>query len=151
MAQCETKFWSKLDFDENSVIEFPSGIPGFEQEKRFILIEQQALKPLVFLQSLSTPTLCFVAVHAQVVCAGYKLEIPAEDLEALGLPASWKPSIGTEVACLAIVHMEEDAVTANLLAPIVILIAERKGVQVIMASSEYSHQHRLEVAEAPVC
>jgi flagellar assembly factor FliW len=151
MAKCETKYWRQLDYDENAAIEFPLGIPGFEQEHRFVLIEQRPLDPLVFLQSLDNPNLCFVTLHVRIVCPDYRLQLCDQDLGALGLPAGRRPSIGPQLACLAIVHIGENEVTANLLAPIVIHVPARRAVQAIMAGSDYSHQHRIDSIEAPVC
>ncbi len=151
MATCETKYWGQLDYSEDSVIDFPAGIPGFEQERRFILVEQKPLDPLVFLQSLGTPALCFLSLHVRVVCPDYKFQMSDEDLEVLGLPARCQPPIGPELACLTLVHIEESDITANLLAPIVIHIPSRRGLQPILAGTDYSHQHRLDLVEAPVC
>jgi flagellar assembly factor FliW len=149
--KCETKYWGQLDYTEDSVIDFPAGIPGFEQEQRFILVEQQALDPLVFLQSLGTPALCFLALHVRVVCPDYRFRMSCEDLEVLGLSGTRQPPIGPDLACLTLIHIEEQDITANLLAPIVIHIPARRGAQAILAGTDYSHQHRLELAEAPVC
>lgn len=149
--KCETKYWGQLDYTEDSVIDFPAGIPGFEQEQRFILVEQQTLDPLVFLQSLATPALCFLALHVRVVCPDYKFRMSDEDLETLGLPGMRQPPIGPELACLTLIHLEEKDITANLLAPIVIHIPARRGTQAILAGTDYSHQHRIDLVEAPVC
>ena len=151
MAKCDTKYWGELAYTEDSVIDFPAGIPGFEQERQFILIEQQALDPLVFLQSLATPALCFLAVHARVVCPEYEFRMSEEDLEVLGLPGMRQPPIGPELACLTLIHLDEENVTANLLAPIVIHIPARRGAQAILAGTAYSHQHRIELIEAAAC
>jgi len=151
MANCEAKYWGSLDYCEDSVLDFPAGIPGFEQERQFVLIEQRALDPLVFLQSLATPTLCFPAVHVRTVRPDYQLRISAEELEIVRLPGGRQPLIGRELTCLALVHIGPDELTANLLAPIVINVPARRAVQAILVGTEYSHRHRIELAEAPVC
>jgi flagellar assembly factor FliW len=151
MATSETKYWGLLDYTEDSVIDFPAGIPGFEQEQQFILVEQQALDPLVFLQSLATPALCFLALHVRVVCPDYKFRMSEEDLEVLGIPGTRQPPIGPDLACLTLIHIEEKDITANLLAPIVIHVPARRGMQAILAGTDYSHQHRIDLVEAPVC
>ncbi len=151
MAKCETKYWGQLDYSQDAVIDFPAGIPGFEQERRFVLIEQRELDPLVFLQSLTTPTLCFLSLHVRVVCRDYKLSISDEYLETLGLQRTSQPSIGPKLACLALLHIDENEITTNLLAPIVIHIPARRGAQAIQTGSDYSLQHRIELVEAAVC
>ncbi len=127
MAKCETKYWGKLEYADDSPIDFPAGIPGFEQERRFVLIGQRTLDPLVFLQSLTTPGLCFLALNVRIVSPAYNLRISDEDLLTLGLAGRRQPPIGPDLACLALVHFDEDEITANLLAPIVIHIAARRG------------------------
>ena len=151
MANCESKYWGPLDYCEDSVIDFPAGIPGFEQERHFVLIEQRALDPLVFLQSLATPTLCFPAVHVRAVRPDYQLRISAEELDLVRLPGGRQPLIGRELTCLALVHIAPDEMTANLLAPIVINVPARRAVQAILVGTEYSHRHRIDLVEAPVC
>jgi flagellar assembly factor FliW len=151
MANCETKYWGKLEYADDAPIDFPAGIPGFEQERRFVLIGQRTLDPLVFLQSLTTPSLCFLALNVRIVSPGYTLRISDEDLLTLGLAGRHQPPIGPDLACLAVVHFDENEITANLLAPIVIHIPGRRGAQAIQAGSDYSIQHRIELVEAPVC
>jgi flagellar assembly factor FliW len=153
MNQIATKYFGQLAYAEDSVVEFPDGIPGFEHQHRFLLMQQPATQPLVFLQSLTDAELCFIALPAQAACPGYRLAIPAEDLEALGFPSAPQPEIGREVLCLTIISVGEDAsVTANLLAPLVISLQTRRGRQTIMAESEYSHRHSLDAPhEAATC
>src|SRR5690349_6182556 len=117
MQSCQSKYFGVLVYEASAVIEFPEGLPGFEDQRRFILIDRQDLTPLVFMQSLDTPGLCFLAVPAGVVTDNYLLELP-DDSPVLKL--SRKPAIGKDVVCLVIVTLRPTGPTANLLAPIVI-------------------------------
>jgi flagellar assembly factor FliW len=146
-----TKYFGTVDYRDESVICFPHGLPGFAEETQFLLIDQPVNEPLVFLQSLSRPDLCFLALPVLAVYPGYQLSTPAEDLATLGLPEDRQPEIGAELSCLAIVSLAEDRPpTANLLAPVVIHWNNRKAVQAIQAESGYSHEHPL-FAEAEPC
>lgn len=153
MNQVATKYFGNLDYNEDSRVEFPDGIPGFENQHGFLVMQQPATQPLVFLQSLNDAALCFIALPARAACPDYRLAIPAADLEALGLPTTRQPEIGREVLCLTIISVGEDAsVTANLLAPLVINLENRRGRQPIMAESEYSHRQPLdEPSEVATC
>jgi flagellar assembly factor FliW len=151
MAKCDTKYWDQLDYSANAVLDFPVGIPGFEQERKFVLIEQRPLVPLVFLQSLTTRSLCFLALPVHIVCPDYKLNLSADELEILGLAGMRQPPIGPALACLTLVHIDEKEITTDLLAPIVIHIPAQRGVQAIQVGSDYSLQHRIDLVEAPVC
>jgi flagellar assembly factor FliW len=72
----------------------------------------------------------------------YRLAMVLDDLRSLGLAEGRQPAIGSEVRCFAIVAMMEDgSLTANLLAPIVVNSANRRGVQAIRLDSDYSHRY----------
>jgi flagellar assembly factor FliW len=144
MPQFVTKHFGVIEYQLEAALEFPAGVPGFEQETRFLALEQPGTQPLVFLQSLNRPDLCFITLPVQVVEPDYRLAVSAEDLRALGLAQERQPQIGTEVLCLAVVSVAEDRQpTANLLAPIVVNLKTRRAVQAIAADTGYSHQHPL--------
>ena len=81
--------------------------------------------PLVYLQSLDDPALCFITMPILAADPCYKLRVNGEDLEQLGL--------------------------SHLLAPIVVNLQNRKAVQAVSPESDYSHQHALMPEEASVC
>jgi flagellar assembly factor FliW len=144
MPRFATKNFGIVDYELDAVIEFPAGLPGFEQETRFVALEQPATKPLVFLQSLSRPDLCFITMPVRAADPLYRLSVTPEDLRYLELPVSRQPEIGTEVLCLAIISVAEGrSPTANLLAPLVVNLRSRRAVQAIAHESGYSHQHAL--------
>jgi flagellar assembly factor FliW len=150
MPGVQTEHFGWMDYEENSVVEFPSGLPGFEDERRFVAIEQPDAKPLVFLQSLSRPSLCFLTLPVLVVDPQYELAMTGEDLRALELPEDRRPQIGAEVLCLAILSLTENQPpTANLLAPVVVNLRTRRALQAVRPDSTYSHQHPL--PEQPAC
>jgi flagellar assembly factor FliW len=153
MAECRTKYFETMEYTDDSVIRLPNGLPGFEQEREFVLIDQPSKRPLVFVQSLRTPRLCFIALPVLSVDAAYRLFISADDLDAMGLDPSRQPAIGSEVACLVILAFGADRqMTANLLAPLVINLSTRIAVQAVQAGCNYSHRHPLLAEEPePVC
>src|SRR5262245_16928745 len=123
MAQVETKYFGSLSYGEESVFTFPFGLPAFEQETSFVAIELPEYAPLIFLQSLAQPELCFLAFPIAVVDRDYRLAISAEDLAALELPPGRQPALGGEALVLALVSLHEGfSATANLMAPIVIYL-----------------------------
>ncbi len=149
LERCQTRCFGALDYDENSVLIFPDGLPAFEQETRFLLVEQASNKPLVFLQSLRTPELCFPTLPVQAVTADYRLKLTPEELQTLGLEAGGQPEIGRDVLCLAIISLEENtAPTANLLAPVVLNLRNMRCLQSIQGDYGYALRHPLLPREA---
>ncbi|MGB9605535.1 MAG: flagellar assembly protein FliW [Bryobacteraceae bacterium] len=150
----QTRHFGLIEYGWEAVFHFPAGLPGFEDEHEFVALEQAHVRPIVFLQSLRRPDLCFITLPVQTIEPGYRLSLSAEELRLLELPAERQPELGREVLCLAIVAVAEgQPPTANLLAPVVINLANRRAVQAIMSDSGYSHRHPLPVpaGEESVC
>jgi len=123
---------------------FSSGLPGFENHRSFVLLRKPMTEPIVFLQSLDDRDLCFILLPILVIDSDYKLEMSQEELEEIGLPVDRRPRIGEDVFCAALLCARFGAPpTANLMAPIVVNLSNRMGVQVIQSASAYSNQHPL--------
>src|ERR1700761_1539832 len=95
MRSVETKYFGILPCAEESVFEFPTGLPAFEDQKSFVLIETAQSAPLVFLQSLTRANLCFLAFPIQIVDRDYALAVASEDLEAIDLELGRQPTLGS--------------------------------------------------------
>jgi flagellar assembly factor FliW len=144
MLSTETRHFGVIPYQEDSVFDFPEGLPGFEDQRQFLLLERPGTRPLVFLQSLSAAGLCFITVPVRVAKSDYQLCMPPEDLTSLEIDTGRQPEIGKEVLCLAIVSLQEDRLpTVNLLSPLVINLRTRRGIQAIQPDSGHSHQHPL--------
>jgi flagellar assembly factor FliW len=142
MAQVETEYFGTMSYREDSVFEFPTGLPAFLNEKRFVPIESPQHSPLLFLQSMTRPSLCFLAFPIQVVDPEYRLAVAREDLVSLELVPDRQPQLGTEVAVLALLSLRDGVPpTANLMAPIVVNLKTRRALQAIRQDAVYSHQH----------
>jgi flagellar assembly factor FliW len=152
MPVMQTKNFGTITYQTDSELEFPCGLPGFDNRRRFVAVRLVDSDPLVYLQSLEDPDLCFITMPVLAVDPRYRLRVAGEDLEQIGLPASRQPRIGEDVFCLTVLSLrEETGPTANLLAPIVINLKTRHAVQAIATEGGYSHQHQLLHEEAPVC
>ena len=56
-----TKNFGLLEIEEEKIIAFPEGIPGFEEEKEFVIINNEDEEnPFCWLQSVNNPDLAFV-------------------------------------------------------------------------------------------
>jgi flagellar assembly factor FliW len=145
MLSVQTKYFGNLCCREEDIFEFPWGLPAFEKEKRFVLIEFPESAPLVFLQSLTQATLCFLALPILVADRDYQMGMALEDLAALDLERGRQPVLGHEVLVLALVSLHDGfSVTVNLMAPVVLNLKTCSGLQAIRQDRVYSHQHLIE-------
>lgn len=145
MAQIVTPHFGVVDYDDNSVIRFPEGIPAFDADTAFVLIERAESAPVLFLQSLVHPELCFYTIPAPLLVPGFTLRAPPADLEALG-------GDGPELLALVLLTVRQEAPpTANLMAPVVVHRRTRLGRQIIQYDSEYSFEHPIVPAQEVAC
>ncbi|HMD50683.1 MAG TPA: flagellar assembly protein FliW [Bryobacteraceae bacterium] len=137
-----------MDYKEESVFEFLAGLPAFEHERGFVFIEMPEYAPLVFLQSLSQASLCFLALPVLAVDPGYRLAVSVEDRASLGLDPGREPAPGDGIVMLALVSLRDGfPPSANLMAPIVVNVRNRRGLQAIRVDRAYSHQHPVPAEE----
>ncbi len=133
-----TKNFGELDIDEKKIISFPEGLPGFEEEKEFIIINNEDEEnPFCWLQSVKNPDLAFVIVNPFFVFSDYSVDLSETVQEKLKIKDE------KDVAVYSIVVVPEDLkkMTANLLGPIVINVRERLGKQVILDDPRYTTKH----------
>lgn len=132
----QTKFFGEVELDDNKVIEFPNGIIGFEDFKKFAIlydIEDDRDTKISWLQSLEEPTLALPVVDPLAVTTEYVPMIEDELLKPLGNPAD------EDLLFLLVMTVPSDMtkVTANMKAPVIISTEERKGVQLIVDNADY--------------
>jgi flagellar assembly factor FliW len=147
MPSLDTKNLGTISWEAGSEIEFPCGLPGFEERRRFVLVRFGHTDPLAFLQSVDDAALCFTTLPVRAIDPHYRLAVSKEDLGVVGLSIHRQPRVGDEIHCLAVVSVREAGVTANLLAPVLINLKNLKAVQAVAQEGGYSHQHRLPVGE----
>src|SRR5579872_4975287 len=103
MPSVQTKYFGTLSYEPDAPLEFPQGLPGFEERRRFLALQFADTQPLVFLQSLEDPGLCFITLPVLAVDPHYQLRVSNEDRERAGLAPGRPLKIGEDVLCLAVV------------------------------------------------
>ena len=119
------------------VIRFPEGLPGFESLRQFVLLQDADLLPIVFLVSLSEPRIHLPVTLTHHLRPDYQFRLSDEDRRTLSLAENAAP--GKNFLCLAVLNLGDGTrPCANLLAPIVINIANSTAKQVIQIETPYS-------------
>jgi flagellar assembly factor FliW len=151
MPRIPTKFFGDRDCDSGSLYSFPSGLPGFEEQRSFFFLTMPGSEPLLFMQSMSTRSLCFVLLPILVVDPAYDIRLTSEELALLQLPPDEIPRIGKEILCAAMVCSESEGTpTVNLMAPVIVNLKAKIGLQSIQGDCGYSHRHHLHFEETLV-
>lgn len=135
----ETRQFGSIEIEPASIITFPAGLLGFEDLKRFVLLERPEIAPLEWLQSVDNPQIVFTVMDPAVVFENYHPELSDEDWDALGVT----PDAPVTIRVLVTVPKNPADMTANLLGPLVIAPEQHKGRQVVLVNSDYPVRQRL--------
>lgn len=120
-----------IESDPQCELLFPAGLPGFEEQRRMLPVEIPAQRPLLYLQSLDSAEICFVALPVYVIDPEFQLRISDEERSLLQLPEDRDPVIGADVLCVVLLMRSGRTVQANLNAAVVINLHNRRGVQCV--------------------
>lgn len=133
-----TKFHGELEIDEQGIITFESGIPGFLDEKNFILLTLEETLFFV-LQSTTTPEVAFITINPFDILPSYEFELSQDVLHELHIQSE------QDVTVFVIVTVRDPFAdsTANLQAPVIINMNSHLGKQYIMNTDQYSIRHSL--------
>ena len=125
-----TKFFGEITVDEDKKLTFPQGIIGFPELTEFMLIhnaEAENNGGIQWLQSLSEPAYAIPVMDPYIAIPGYNPVTNESLLSCVGEMSAEDLLILTTVT----VPSEIEKTSINLMAPIIINTATRKGVQII--------------------
>lgn len=126
----ETTRFGALPVPEADCIHF-GGIPGFPGAERFVVMQHDEGSVFAWMISVEIPDLAFVVTDPWQFFPDYRPPIESRHLHALGVE---KPE---DFELLVLVSFHGEKTTLNLAAPVLINAASRKGVQLVLDSSEY--------------
>ncbi|GAB4260079.1 flagellar assembly protein FliW [Thermincola ferriacetica] len=135
----ETRRFGSLEIEEKDIIFIVGGMLGFEDKNKYILLDHDQETPFKWLQSAEDRELAFVVMEPFIFYPDYEFDLPEEDVRVLGLA---KPE-QARVFTVLVVPEDVKKITANLKAPIVINLSNKKGKQVILADDRYPVKYYL--------
>ncbi|MBK7395604.1 MAG: flagellar assembly protein FliW [Myxococcales bacterium] len=133
-----TRF-GRIEFDDDKVIVLRGGLLGFPQLERYVLHEQERVQHIAWLQSIERPDLAFPVMDAASFGAGYPDPSPADLARSAGLSTG-----DLAVLVVVVARRAPPTLMANMLAPLIIDVASRTGVQVVLDPQRFSASHVLD-------
>jgi flagellar assembly factor FliW len=128
--------FGKLEVAPDRVIEFPEGIPGFEDLHQFTLFHPEGGDPKYFLlQSIEQPALAFPI--ADPGRFGFSYEIELSDAQTATLALEDPADVVVAVMLIKNEDQGGEPLRANLNAPLVLNLKSRRGIQHVFASLDY--------------
>jgi flagellar assembly factor FliW len=123
-----------LVFSPDDVITFNDGIPGFEDNKKFVIIRNENYAPFEWLVCVDGTKLRFAMLNPMIVYNEYSPNISRTQVEDLCLQNSEDILMYAFVTISALPSES----TLNLAAPVIINTKEKLGRQIILENSQYS-------------
>ncbi|KXH84140.1 flagellar assembly protein FliW [Sporosarcina sp. HYO08] len=132
-----TKFHGKIDIQPEQLWEFPKGIPGFENKKKFILLPIEGNNVFQVLQSATTASVAFIVANPYTIMEDYSFDVDEPTVELLGIEKE------EDVFILAVLSLKEriDTSTINLQAPLIFQKHTKKAKQMILNDNTFSLRH----------
>ncbi len=133
----QTRSFGEVEIAEDRILDFPNGIIGFPDLKRFVLLHDSERGENVgihWLQSIEEPGFAMPVMDPLIADEKYNPTIEDDILTPLGNLSE------DDTIVLVTVSVPKDLtkMTVNLRGPFVINAAKRKGCQVIVEGEDFS-------------
>ena len=132
-----TTRFGNLEIADDRVINFPKGLLGFAEHKRYCLLEPAEDACFFWLQSLEDPSLAFVVTDPSFFVTDYSVPIRDDQMVELKLPRL------EDAQVFVIVNKIDQSLTGNLQGPLVINTVSRTGEQFVLAEKRWTTRHPL--------
>lgn len=130
----ETLLMGEVEIAEDDIIFFTRGLPGFPDDHRWVLAGEDG-ETIRWLLSVDCGHIALPVTSPELIAPAYDPKFPDDVLDDLGIADS------ANLTRLVILNLPKDAPwrgTANLLAPILLNPASRRGRQIVLADERYS-------------
>ncbi len=120
-----------LEVDDRSLLTFPSGILGFPDWTRYVILDHDTDAPFKWLQCVEQPNLAFVIIDPVLFKPDYQIQLGAEALaEIQAAPGQQDLTIAV---ILTIPSDDPNRITGNLRGPLVMNPQSRLCKQVVLS------------------
>ncbi|GAA0085633.1 flagellar assembly protein FliW [Clostridium sp. CTA-7] len=129
----------KMIYKDDEIINFVKGIPGFDNFKKYIIKEVESNSPFYILQSVEDNDIGFIIISPFFIHNDYEVKLSEEIIKKLNIESP------EDVLLYSIVTLNSkvEDITANLKAPLVINIKNKKGEQYIIDKEKYSIKEKI--------
>lgn len=132
-----TRNFGDIEIDDDKIIEFEEGLPGFEHLHGFVFVDSDE-GVFDYLQAVEDMDICFIITNPHTFVEAYAPRIQESYFEKLGGGATEDFTLFS-IVCL---KRPLEASTMNLAAPILIQIEHKKGIQVILEDKKYTAKYK---------
>ena len=126
----QTTRFSQIEIEPDDILFFRHGIFGFENCRHWVLLADAENSAVAWLQSIQRPEVALPVVSPRRFVQDYEVRLEQEEVEKLQLAPDEQAYV------LGIVGRDQDTLTLNLRAPLVINLSRRIGFQIITVDNQ---------------
>ncbi|NUL81590.1 MAG: flagellar assembly protein FliW [Armatimonadetes bacterium] len=138
--ELSTTRFGTIEIDENEIYTFRDGLYGLRFLKKFVIVQTAENSPFRWLQSVEEPGFALLLTDPWEYVSDYEAILSDIDVKALGLTEETPRWVYVTVT---IPPGQPQAMTANLLAPLIFNCDTRQARQIAMEDSNYHTKHAL--------
>jgi flagellar assembly factor FliW len=148
--EIKSKAFAEQQVKTETVISFPQGIPGFEDQTHFQLFQQEGSEIIFLLQSVTNEEVAFSVTQPEHFKISYNFALSQEEEATLGIESA------SDLLILLILHQGENTdkptLKGSIKLPLLINTKNRVGIQKILSTAEQSitlteESNEIEVSE----
>lgn len=132
-----TQRFGELEIPEDKIITMAKPILGFEELKKFCIIENSGFEPFMWFQSIEDPVVAFIIVNPLFFCADYKIEVNPKEIEELRVSDVRM----VETYVIATIPPDPSKMSVNLQGPVLVNTQTCLAKQLVMVNSDYNLKH----------
>jgi len=125
--------FGELEIPDEKIITMSKPILGFENLKRYCLIEREDCEPFLWYQSIENPAAAFPVVNPLLFCPDYKIEVNPREIEELHI----RDVKSVETYTIVTIPADPANMTINLQGPILINTETCLAKQLVLVNSGY--------------
>lgn len=125
MLEFETSRFGRLEVAEDRIINFPEGLLGFPEIKRYVLMDYKDT-PLKWLQAIDDPDVAFIVAEPAIIAPDYSVKLDPATRQYLNLEND------DDLAVLVIIRVEGENIIGNYQGPLMVNASLMRGVQVVI-------------------
>jgi flagellar assembly factor FliW len=129
--------FGELEIPDDKIITMEKPVLGFEQLKKYCLVEREDCEPFLWFQSLEDPAIAFLVINPVIFYPDYRIEVNPKEIEEL-LVDDVK---AVETYVIVTLPQDPQRISINLQGPILINTDSRLAKQLVMVNSDYRVKH----------
>jgi len=139
LLKVKTTRFGEIEVKEADVIGLPAGLIGFPELTRYVLLDHDKDSPFKWLQSLEDGSIAFVLINPLLFKPEYTVEVTEAEVSDLDL----QNEEDAVISVIITMPSNPQNMTANLKAPLVFNLKNRKGKQLILNNPAYTTRHNI--------